>query len=141
MPHASATTPSSNRPTSRSSAARRGLEQLEVDYADRDDYLEVIEARVRGHRTGADWQRGWVARWQLVDGTVVTKNVTSDPFNPNTDGDGFNDNSEKALSLDPRDWDTDGDLLEDEFEYNHLFANPAHQDSDGDGIVDGSDLD
>ncbi len=43
-------------------AARRGLEQLEVDYADRDDYLEVIEARVRGRRTGADWQRGWVAR-------------------------------------------------------------------------------
>jgi len=43
-------------------AARRGLERLEVDYADRDDYLEVIEARVRGRRTGADWQRGWVAR-------------------------------------------------------------------------------
>ena len=86
--------------------------------------------------TDDEEQRGWVARWQLVDGTVVTKNVTSDPFNPNTDGDGFNDNSEKALSLDPRDWDTDADLLEDEFEYNHLFGNPAHQDTDGDGIDD-----
>ena len=42
--------------------ARRGLERLDVDYADRDDYLSVIEARVRGGRTGAAWQRGWVAR-------------------------------------------------------------------------------
>jgi hypothetical protein len=43
-------------------AARRGLELLEVDYADRDDYLGVAEARVRSGRTGCDWQRAWVAR-------------------------------------------------------------------------------
>jgi hypothetical protein len=42
--------------------ARQGLERLGIDYADRDDYLEVIEARVRGQRTGCDWQRAWVAR-------------------------------------------------------------------------------
>ncbi|MDX1592631.1 MAG: glutamate-cysteine ligase family protein [Gammaproteobacteria bacterium] len=42
-------------------AARRGLERLEVDRGDRMDYLEVIEARVRGRRTGSDWQRAWVA--------------------------------------------------------------------------------
>jgi hypothetical protein len=42
--------------------ARQGLERLGVDYAERDDYLEVIEARVRGRRTGCDWQRAWVAR-------------------------------------------------------------------------------
>ncbi len=42
--------------------ARQGLERLELDYADRDDYLEVIEARVRGRRTGCAWQRAWVAR-------------------------------------------------------------------------------
>ncbi len=42
--------------------ARQGLERLGIDHADRDDYLEVIEARVRGRRTGSDWQRAWVAR-------------------------------------------------------------------------------
>lgn len=42
--------------------ARRGLERLEVDHASRDDYLEVIAARVLGGRTGCAWQRAWVAR-------------------------------------------------------------------------------
>ncbi len=42
--------------------AREGLERLEVDYAHRDDYLSVVEARVHGRRTGCDWQRAWVAR-------------------------------------------------------------------------------
>ncbi|HEY5720332.1 MAG TPA: glutamate--cysteine ligase, partial [Gammaproteobacteria bacterium] len=42
--------------------ARRGLERLGVERGDRDDYLELIEARVRTGRTGSAWQRAWVRR-------------------------------------------------------------------------------
>jgi hypothetical protein len=42
--------------------ARRGLESLEIDRADIDAYLGIIEARVRSGCTGARWQRAYVAR-------------------------------------------------------------------------------
>ncbi len=42
--------------------ARRGLQQLGIDPHDRDAYLDIIEARARTGRTGAWWQRHWVAR-------------------------------------------------------------------------------
>jgi hypothetical protein len=42
--------------------ARAGLEQLEIDRADIERYLGVIEARVAGGRTGAAWQRACAAR-------------------------------------------------------------------------------
>ncbi|MDX1496283.1 MAG: glutamate-cysteine ligase family protein [Salinisphaeraceae bacterium] len=42
--------------------ARSGLERLQVDSGDIQEYLAIIEARVRAERTGAGWQRAWVAR-------------------------------------------------------------------------------
>jgi len=42
--------------------ARQGLAALEIDTADSEHYLGIIEARARGRATGADWQRAWVAR-------------------------------------------------------------------------------
>jgi len=42
--------------------ARRGLEALELDAADVTLYLDVIAARVVSGRTGADWQRRFLAR-------------------------------------------------------------------------------
>ncbi|MBU2478992.1 MAG: glutamate--cysteine ligase, partial [Gammaproteobacteria bacterium] len=48
--------------------ARRGLEQLSLDAADIQRFLGVIQARVETGRTGAAWQRAFVARngvdWQ-----------------------------------------------------------------------------
>jgi gamma-glutamyl:cysteine ligase YbdK (ATP-grasp superfamily) len=41
--------------------ARRGLQRLELDAADISDYLDIIEARVATKRTGAAWQREFVA--------------------------------------------------------------------------------
>jgi len=41
--------------------ARQGLEKLEISKDDIDDYLGVIEARTRTGRTGATWQRNFVA--------------------------------------------------------------------------------
>jgi len=42
--------------------ARRGLGMLEIDQADIDKYLGIVEARVAGGQTGTAWQRGYVAR-------------------------------------------------------------------------------
>jgi len=42
--------------------ARQGLETLEIDAVDIDKYLGIIEARVSSARTGAAWQRAYVAR-------------------------------------------------------------------------------
>ena len=39
--------------------ARHGLERLEIDAADIDRYLGIIEARVRKGQTGAVWQRAY----------------------------------------------------------------------------------
>lgn len=82
-------------------------------------------------------QRGYVVRIQTVDGEIVEWEVTSDPFLTDTDGDGLDDALEKSLRLDPRDPDTDDDLLSDEFEFNVSFSEPRLQDTDGDGLDDG----
>ncbi len=42
--------------------ARRGLRALGIDRDEIDDWLGVIEARARTRRTGAAWQRAWVAK-------------------------------------------------------------------------------
>lgn len=43
-------------------AARQGLEDLDMDPNDSDDYLGIVAARLAKRQTGAAWQRGWVAR-------------------------------------------------------------------------------
>ena len=42
--------------------ARRGLRALDIHTADIADYLDLIAARVESGRTGADWQRRFLAR-------------------------------------------------------------------------------
>ena len=42
--------------------ARRGLQRLEMNAADIADYLGLIVARVASGRTGAEWQRRFLAR-------------------------------------------------------------------------------
>ena len=42
--------------------ARRGLRALDIDAADAAEYLNLIAARVESGRTGADWQRRFLAR-------------------------------------------------------------------------------
>jgi hypothetical protein len=42
--------------------ARRGLRALEIDAADATEYLDLIAARAERGRTGADWQRCFLAR-------------------------------------------------------------------------------
>ena len=43
--------------------AREGLALLDVDRDDIEAYSQIIEQRLRSRRTGAQWQRDWVARY------------------------------------------------------------------------------
>lgn len=81
-------------------------------------------------------RRGWVVRITLTDGTVLERQVTSDPTMKDTDGDGLDDLEEYRLASDPRRADTDGDRLSDNEEFNVIFSNLNKQDSDDDGIDD-----
>ncbi len=43
--------------------AKQGLERLDINHNDIQTYLGIIEARVMKNRTGASWQRDFVARY------------------------------------------------------------------------------
>jgi len=104
--------------------------------------------------TDAVEQRGWNVEVRRSDGTTFTQHVSSDPGDPrlaqddpvnlaarDSDNDGLTDAEEKAIGLNPRDLDTDGDTLEDAQEWNEIFSDPADQDSDDDGLIDGAEFD
>lgn len=42
--------------------AAQGLAKLNIDSADSDYYLKIIEQRVEAHQTGSDWQRAFIAK-------------------------------------------------------------------------------
>ncbi|MEK6675681.1 MAG: hypothetical protein AABZ47_08510 [Planctomycetota bacterium] len=86
----------------------------------------------------ADWfeTAGWDIIIGLANGGTKRAFVTSDPYNPDTDGDGFDDGDENAHSWDPRTDDTDADQLTDGDEFNLWYSDPADQDTDNDGIDD-----
>ena len=85
-----------------------------------------------------DWfeMKGWLCTVKFANGTVSTGLVTSDPFNPDTDGDGIDDSVENQNSWDPRTNDTDADQIDDWSEFNIYYTDPANQDSDGDTFGD-----
>ncbi len=70
-------------------------------------------------------------------GNPVTRHVTSDPANPDTDGDGVNDGDEFRFNADPRKTDSDDDGLVDELELITLKSLPNHADTDGDSLPKG----
>ncbi len=67
-----------------------------------------------------------------ASGTPTPRWVTSDPFLPDTDGDGLDDRRERLVRTDPRDEDTDLDDLTDLDELDHYASAPASVDTDGD---------
>lgn len=91
-------------------------------------------------------QAGWTVAVTMADGRIERRDVTSDPTMADTDGDCLKradvnglcltDRDERALALDPRSLDTDGDTLGDNEEYNLILSNPAAQDTDQDGLSD-----
>ena len=72
-------------------------------------------------------------------GSVAQRKVTSDPNNPDTDGDKINDGLEwQGFASDPSVADTDGDGLSDYQEFIIYKSLPANVDSDGDAVVPNS---
>ena len=86
----------------------------------------------------ADWfeMLGWEMTIELANGQQVQAYVTSDPYNPDTDGDGLTDGEENARSMDPRTDDSDADLVLDWDEVFGYRSDPCDQDSDDDGFAD-----
>ena len=85
--------------------------------------------------------QGWVVTIVLSNGQTEQRNVTSDPFNPDTDGDGVGDLDEHNNITDPRDADTDRDQLSDADELNVYRSSPIEQDTDFDGLDDSEEVD
>lgn len=81
--------------------------------------------------------RGWTVEIRLLDGSVSRRQVSSDPGDPDTDGDGVSDGEERQYGTDPRNADTDSDGLTDWEELNRYYSDPTAQDSDEDGLTDG----
>jgi hypothetical protein len=90
--------------------------------------------------TDNDEMRGWQVTVTPSNGVPQTRWVTSNPFNVDTDGEGFTDNVEAQLRLDPRDADSDDDLLTDWQEYTEIYSDHLRADSDGDGLDDGTEF-
>jgi hypothetical protein len=90
----------------------------------------------------ADWfeMAGWTVIVEMADGTKGQTVVTSDPYNPDTDGDGVLDLEELVRSTDPRTDDTDSDGVTDAEEIRDWRSNPCDQDTDDDGLPDGTEL-
>jgi|GEM_PF-624880 len=86
----------------------------------------------------ADWfeMLGWSVNIEFANGVRAQAYVTSNPFEPDTDGDGLTDSEENFRSLDPRTDDTDADLVNDFEETRRFLSDPADQDSDDDGFAD-----
>ena len=116
------------------------------------DAGDVIDSDGDG-LTDAVEQRGWTVEVRRADGSTFSINVTSNPGDPryapdhpinlaarDSDDDGLTDAEEKAIGLNPRGGDTDGDTLGDKQEWLEIFSGPADQDSDDDGLLDGSEF-
>ena len=67
--------------------------------------------------------------------------IGTDPFNPDTDGDGLTDGDEYyRYKTDPLVADTDGDGLSDGDEILVYGTDPLNPDTDGDGLSDGDEI-
>jgi gamma-glutamyl:cysteine ligase YbdK (ATP-grasp superfamily) len=63
--------------------AHAGLADLRIDAAEREHWLGIVEERVRTKRTGANWQRAWVARygrdWEGLTEAYLAHQATEKP--------------------------------------------------------------
>jgi hypothetical protein len=66
------------------------------------------------------------------------RQIGTDPYNPDTNGDGIPDGIEYLSGLDPTNMDMDGDSLTNAQELA-VGTNPFSADTDGDGVPDGQD--
>lgn len=73
--------------------------------------------------------------------TREEKAICTDPYNPDTDGDGLRDGEEvRKHKTDPCNPDTDGDELSDGDEVLKYLTDPFRVDTDGDALMDGDEV-
>lgn len=73
--------------------------------------------------------------------TSTTTTTTEAPAPVDTDSDGLSDTDEAALGTDPNNQDSDGDGIPDGREVNALGSNPLDTDTDSDGLTDALEVD
>ncbi len=82
--------------------------------------------------------------WHVVieDGRTNVERifVTSNPHNPDSDGDGLTDLEEYGHEFDPQTADTDADGIKDYDEFNVWYSNPTDQDTDNDTLDDALEI-
>ncbi len=90
-------------------------------------------------QVGPSSQMKWsMAQKSKLQGYLV-EFAESDPLNPDTDGDGLKDGTERNIFSDPTDKDTDNDGLSDKRERS-FGSNPVVKDTDSDGLIDGDEV-
>jgi hypothetical protein len=93
----------------------------------------------------ADEIAGWTINITRGASPVSNRKVSSDPQNADTDQDGLNDKQELTRLTDPTTDDTDQDGLKDADEVNVWVSNPTDKDTDNDStgnpaLFDGNEL-
>ncbi|MHA1973108.1 MAG: hypothetical protein ACTSW1_08950 [Candidatus Hodarchaeales archaeon] len=88
-----------------------------------------------------DWENSWEDTIWLIEAISDPKTPKTDEHaNLDLDSDGLWDSIEPGLGLNNKSQDTDGDGLSDGMEINEFFTDPLRKDSDGDGIPDGQEV-
>ena len=63
--------------------ARQGLQMLDIDNADIEIYLGVIQARVESRQNGAQWQKSYVKKygnnWHALTQTYYERQIAGEP--------------------------------------------------------------
>ena len=72
-----------------------------------------------------------------IHGKTIIANYSSNPKKVDSDGDSLSDYEEYIYKTDPKNPDTDNDLLLDAFELFEYGSNPYIADTDNDGLIDG----
>lgn len=75
-----------------------------------------------------------------LEGTLSSASNHTHYLNPDTDNDGLGDMQDLLLGTDPRNPDSDGDMVSDGDEYNKFHTDPTLYDTDFDGVSDGEEL-
>ncbi|OGC00091.1 hypothetical protein A2V82_13030 [candidate division KSB1 bacterium RBG_16_48_16] len=99
------------------------LTLAEVEIYEETAEVSVPEVHVQVHPAGEDADGDGLTNGQEIS-------IGTDPFNPDTDGNGINDAED----------DPDGDGLTTAFELSSIGTNPFNADTDGDGIDDGTEV-
>jgi hypothetical protein len=112
--------------------------ELSVDATQTVNYYRVTRFGIEGQ----DWDGDGLSDIEEIF------RFGTDPFNPDTDGDGFDDGQEVASNTDPTDpnsfpWegpDSDGDGVSDLDELELYGTDPFDPDTDHDGFNDGEEV-